>query len=245
MQFANQANNQDIVTLARRFSGADADELPINELTAYANIIGARVWSWIFESYGGMKYDDVNQSGDPTSTDSLVSGTAQYSLPTSALSLTGVEVKDQAGFWYQLKPITEEQIREKSALGDFLTTDGYPQYYHWVGGNVNLYPAPNYASADGLKYFLLRGDVEFEPDDETKSPGFATVFHEVIPTGIAEIYTGIEGKERHKKLANDMTVFERNIRSYYGKLHKAHGRPNVRIAGGSHTTGPGLMETYE
>lgn len=228
MQYNTEANNQDIVTLARLLAGADADELPINELTLYANITSAKVWSWIFESYGGMKYDDNNQTGDPSSTDSLVSGTTRYSIPSAALSITGVEAKDNAGNWYQLKPITEEEIREVSALGEFRSDDGNPEFYQWEGDEIILYPAPNYASANGLKFFFLRGDVEFAPSNTTEVPGFAAVFHEVIAYGIAEQYCAIEGKDRWPRLAEKMQRFELNIREYYDKLHKRSGRAQIR-----------------
>lgn len=239
MQFNSEANNQDIVTMARLLAGADADALPLNELTLYANNTGARVWSWIFESYGGMKYDDSNQSGDPSSTDNLVNGTGEYSKPSAALAITGVEAKDQAGFWYQLKPITEEEIRERSAIGDFRTTDGNPEFYWWEGSDIKLFPAPNYDSANGLKFFFLRSDIEFAPTDTTAVAGFASVFHEVIPYGIAEQYCAVESKERWTRLAEKMQRFERDIREYYSKLHKAHGRPQLRAVGG-----PDLMREY-
>ena len=50
---------------------------------------------------------------------------------------------------------------------------------------ITIYPSANYASTDGLKVYYDREAVEFATDDTTKTPGFASPYHEILPIMMA------------------------------------------------------------
>lgn len=155
----------------------------LKEFTRYVNKANSAVWYWIFSAYGGMTYDDGNQANLPSATDTLTSGQATYALPSSALTVTGIEVKNSGGVWIPLLPITLEQIKQHAAEGEFYKTAATPLYYRVVGTTVKLYPAANWTQSASFKVFFDRGSVSFASSDTTATPGFASEFHDALSVG--------------------------------------------------------------
>jgi hypothetical protein len=90
-----------------------------------------------------------------------------------------MEVKDPQGNWVRLQPIDQTQI--DVALDEFMSEGGTPQYYDKVTDNIiRFYPAPNYDSTDGIKYYFQRNANYFETSDTTKETGLAPELDEYI-----------------------------------------------------------------
>ena len=153
------------------------------QFTNYVNEELRTVWALIHRVYGGWQFDDMNQANLPSASTALVASQGKYAVPSESLVVRGIEVKDTGGIWHTLKPITEEQIREFSAVGEFMKVASNPIYYQLVGRTIKLFPAPSYSQDDSLKVFYERGSVAFLTTDTTEEPGFASEFHDVLPLG--------------------------------------------------------------
>lgn len=155
----------------------------LKHFTRLINNANKIIWVEIFKSYGGWQYDDSNQSNLPSASDTLTSGQTSYALPTDALTIKGVEVKNATGVWTKLTPITLEQIQEISPLGEFQDTSSVPMYYYPVGRTVKIFPASNWTQASSFKVFFDRGSVNFSHTDTTAVPGFEPEFHNLLAIG--------------------------------------------------------------
>lgn len=188
MQYSDTTNKDGILQECERYTAkGDAaisgDSFLIKQFTAMVNKHNRRVWHTIFESYGGWQYDDGNQTDLPAAADTLTADKTSYALPSDALTIRGIEIKDSNGVWTQLSPLTEEQIREREPLGEFYKTSGIPEYYQVVGDTVRIFPAANWTQASSFKVFFDRGSVEFASTDTTETPGFVSEYHDILPIG--------------------------------------------------------------
>lgn len=186
MQFNSTTNRNGIIQEIERTTDLgvgtiSGDTNSLKDFTARCNNELHGLWPDIFNSTGKWQYDDSNQTDLPQGVVNLVSGTSKYALPATALRVRRIDCKSSDGNWFELTQITDTMI--SGGLEEFMDTDGTPRYYRLIGGTVELFPGPNYASTGGLKVFFDRGAVEFTYDDTTQEPGFASEFHELVPLG--------------------------------------------------------------
>ena len=66
-----------------------------------------------------------------------------------------------------------------------MDTPSQPMYYRLVNGTAQIYPAPNYTKTAGIKVLFDRDSVDFVTTDTTKTPGFASPYHEILPIGVS------------------------------------------------------------
>ena len=93
------------------------------------------------------EFDDSNYTTLPIGTTTLVDSQQDYALPTNALDVQRVEVKDSSGNFQVLKQFDKTQITE--ALTEYYETAGMPVYYDVIGGSLFLYPKPATGRCDG------------------------------------------------------------------------------------------------
>ena len=109
MQFYtnSQTNRQSIVhdtlfhcgllTVSASFVSYSLHDITRNCNNAYIETIPL-----IWKSAHGWRYDDSNNTDAPVAYKSLGHLSASYTIPTTALRIEGVEVKDSAGDWHKL-----------------------------------------------------------------------------------------------------------------------------------------------
>lgn len=222
MVFNSNSDSQDLVSLMNDFSNGDANTFPIKQKTRLANKALREIWSWIFESYGGWIYDDGNNTSDfPIALASLVSGQKDYSLPTSALDIHAIEVKDTSGNWTKLKPITLEEILTIQAENEFQENNGNPIYYRLIGNNFKTYPASNYSQTNSLRVSFTRGSTAFASTDTTKEPGFASEFHEAVAIGASKDFAQIKSLPSFQGLLLQWRTMENRIKKFYTERYYA------------------------
>ena len=202
----------------------DTDNL--RDATALANIASHRVWHLIFLSTGNWQYDDGNHTDLPSATANVVLGQRRYALPSEALTVHRVEVKDKDGNWYQLNPVTKEKVFE--GLDDFMDENGYPIYYRLVNGVIEIYAPTDYSQDDSLKVYFDRDSVDFAYDATTTTPGFASPYHEIIPTKMAIEWLKVKQPQSPTLgvLIQDDLKLEQSIRQFYGVRFKDY-KPRV------------------
>lgn len=214
MQFNSHSDNQDIVSYVVDATGLNATA-HLKQITRATNEALRIIWSWIFDAYGGWQFDDGNQSDLPSATTALVASQQKYTLPSEALTIRKVSVKDESGQWRDLDPITLEQITAGAAEEEYLSTPGSPIQYRLTAGIVKLYPAPNYAEDAALRVRFDRGTVQFASTDTTKKPGFAAEFHGAVPSGASAFIAKNKNHKNTERLERDWLRYEERIKSFY------------------------------
>lgn len=179
------------------------------------NEANRKVLTVIFKSYGGWIYDDANQTDLPQAADNLVSGTAKYALPTDALTVNRVEVKDNNGNWGRVDAYSQETVTD--SLTDFAGTSGTPILYRLIGNTIEFAPTPDYNSTGGFKVFFDRDSVNFAYTDTTKTPGFASTFHNALAVGASIEWIKVKQPDSKvlPSLNNDWVKYEQDISDFY------------------------------
>lgn len=218
MIYSGDLDGQDVVTLCDDLANTTVVTFPIQEKTRAANKIMRRIWSWIFDAYGGWQYDDANNTSDfAAARTGLMINQQDYDLPTGSLTIRGVEYKPQGSdIFSPLIEITEEYLLDNNlSEASLFNGTGSPKYYRPIGSSVKLYPTPNYSQDESLRITFDRGSVTFASTDTTKQPGFASEFHEALPTGMAMDFARRNSMTSFEGLREDFDTYEKNIKRYY------------------------------
>lgn len=171
-----------LTDLGQTYFSGDASRF--KEVTAMTNQENRKILSLVMSATGNWQFDDSNYTDLPMATTDIVSGQSSYALPPTALTVQRIEAKDASGLWTTLTPITKELLGGQ-AVDEFMNDNGSLLYYRLVNGTIELFPASNYASTGGLKVYFDRDVVDFTPSDTTKTPGFASLFHQLLPLKVA------------------------------------------------------------
>lgn len=188
MQFNSEANENDLVSHAEFLLGGGVTisatgSYTLKDFARNSSERMRQIWSYIFQSKSGWKWDDSNNTDLPQAYTDLVNSQTRYALPEEALTVERIEVSDQSGNYKLVTILTQEEVDE--AFPDFFKEDGIPTYARIVNGTIELYSAPNYDYTAGLRVYFSRDVVNFVPTDTTKTPGFASPFHQMVAIGAA------------------------------------------------------------
>lgn len=197
--FSNTTDKNGIIQLvefncALGDGAISGDATLLKQITAQVNLAMSEVWHNVWKYQSGWIYDDANQTDLPQAVFTLVAGQSKYQLPSDALTVNRIEVKDSQGNFYPLTPLTEREIHQ--GMDEFFETDGMPQYYRLIGRTVELFPAPSANDTtltSGGKIYFDRTGVAFASTDTTDTPGFSAEYHDLIP-----IKTSIKWLRVHK-----------------------------------------------
>lgn len=227
--FSDTTNKQGLYQHSQWLIGADANNFPVADFTRLANIYYYRLVVEAWRADSKWKFDDSNQSNQPNATQNLVAGQAVYQIPTGALKIRRVTVKDDDGTWHDLLPIREEDIHVP--IDEFEDTDALPKYYRLIGNDIELFPAPAAAdvtTSNGLKVWFLREVDEFVAGDTTQTPGIATPFHHLIAVGAAFDFALAKGRQNVNFLKQEFEQGVIELRRFYARRHIGD-RPQIRV----------------
>jgi len=211
----------DIRTKTYFLTSTNASSFPDATLIAEANNALDRVASLIMSSDGRWQWDDENNTDLPIATTSLVSGQQDYALSIAHLKITRVEILDNAATpaWHKLLPFDQADLGDTSLSG-YLNSNGMPAYYDKLGNSVFLYPAPNYSQAASLKVYFQRAPSYFTTSDTTKSPGFNSLYHDLIPLWITYNFSLANGKNNANQVYAEIQLKEDALREDYALRSK-------------------------
>lgn len=181
-----------------------------------------RVASLIINADGRWQWDDSNQTDLPSATTALVASQQDYQLATSHLRITRAELKDTSGTWRLLGPI-DQTDESYLALSQIAGTTGVPLYYDKLGGSVFLYPTPNYSQAASLKLYYERSPSLFtsgEVSTGTKTPGFNSLYHDLIPLWVSYDYCVANGLQAASGYMQEIVRREAQLQLDYSKRDK-------------------------
>ena len=218
MQFSDTTNDEGIVQEARWLVHANTTTFPTNDITRSVNRWFDSAVAIIFEADGRWQWDDSNEASEAIYTDDLVSGTGSYSVLSSHLRVTRVEVLDADAKAIRMVAIDQNDVSD--TLTDFLSTDGTPEFYDLIGNDIKLYPAPNYAETDGLRIYFQRAGSYFSNTDTTKTPGFSPLFHRYLSLGAALDYATRNNLETRNRFKEELVEMEGKMQHFYNHRMK-------------------------
>ena len=185
-----------------------------------------RVTSLILQADNRWQFDDTNQTDYPIATTTLVTtaGSEQqdYTLAVSHLRIERVEVKDAQGNWHLLTPIDQTDISDQ-ALSDLMSAAGLPRYYDKTANSVFLYPKPSaeaVTEAGGLKVYFQRPPTYFVTTDDTKVPGFNSLYHKLIALIASRDYALSKTMTCAKGLVDRVAIEEQALMDDYSLRNK-------------------------
>lgn len=221
----------DIETFTRLLTKTNTTSLTAANLLILENRYYEEIVGKIISETAGSEWQfgDENYTAFPDYTEDLVNSQAEYQIDAFGASadekpllIMGVEILDQNGDYYVIRPITFQQIRSRRiAQSEFHEDDGRPEFYEKREHMIVLYPAPDngisVTLASGLKvFFLRRADIftSAEVSTGTKEPGFPSPWHDLLSWGPAYDYAVINGlpnanffKAEYDKRLKEMLAF--------------------------------------
>lgn len=231
MQFTDSTNKTGLYEDAQFLTGTDTNAFPIAQFTRLANRWYYKAVMAAWNANDDWRFDDSNQTNFAIATTTLVASQQDYSIPTNALRVYRIEVKDSAGNYQKLAPIDDGQINV--ALSEFEETAGMPRFYRLEKNSVLLYPAPAAASvttASGLKIYFDREVDEFTTADTTQEPGIAEPFHRILSLGAAYDFAVAKGLANVNLLRQEVEMLLRDLSTYYSSRHLKGSRPRLTPA---------------
>lgn len=237
MQFNSEANNQDLISdiSFRLGSGIDLNNYTLKDRTRNINTRLGMAWHSIFESYGGWKFMDDNQSdassGLPYADQTITSGTGLYSIPSAALAIDSIEVKyTSGGVLTKIYPLSHEEFMQRGGDSSW-SSNGTPLYYMLQGDIIRLLPTPNFTLATAMRVYFQKSMTAFTTSDSTATPGFASIFHHILSIGAALDYAQGRLPAKVPGLTSAYNEVEARMRSFYAKRWR--DREPKRIGAGS------------
>lgn len=218
-------------TVSASFASYSLHDITRNCNNAYIETIPL-IWKSAF----GWRYDDSNNTDAPVAYKSLGHLSASYTIPTAALRIEGVEIKDSAGDWHKLIQINSLDL--DISKEEFMTSPGLPIYYEPIGNEIRLYPAAASGTggvtlSSGMCVRLSRTPTLFTTNGttaSTTSPGFASPFHKILSYSAAIDF--VQDKATQDRLVAMKTRLEQGLVTFYSKRNveqKANIKPNKNI----------------
>lgn len=174
-------------------------------ITRYINVWYHRFAMRLWKTSGTWEFDDTTNTDYPIATTTIVNNQRDYPMPTNAVKVYRVRVKDTNGYWRDLEYTDENRISDIDN-----ETAGFPTMYYIVDDALFLYPKPNTAvltAAKGLQLWLAREVTEFTTADTTKEPGFPKMYHSVPALGAAYTHASIKGMSMKGFLHDELREF--------------------------------------
>ena len=191
------------------------------------------VVSDILDSDTRWQWDDTNRTDFPIGMIDLVAGQRDYTLDVEHLKIERVEVKDASGNYYPLIPIDVQDMRKNGITPtEFMDTNGLPQYYDKIANSLMLYPQANLdqvTASNGLKVGFQRGAEYFTVADTTKVPGFASLYHKLIPLMASYEYATANDMENKAVLLSNKIEQERTKLKRFMQKREKDDRPNITM----------------
>lgn len=211
-----------IISRIYRLTKTNSSSYDATDLLDDINIAYDRVASLIIKSDNRWQWDDTNNTDFPIATTSLVASQQDYALSTMHLKILRVEMKNASGIWSVLSP-RDPQDDIGYAVSQESTITGIPTEYDKLGTSIFLYPVPNFSQVSSLKVFYQRGPASFtstEVSTGTKSPGFNSLYHDLISLWVAYDYWMTADPGMTTRILNQITMKEAALREDYGGRDK-------------------------
>lgn len=208
--------------------GTDSTSFPLADKLRLINKWYLRVAMWIWKAQNTWQFDDKNATTLPRAVTTLVANQRDYSIPTTALSVERVEVKDTGGNWQTLD--RKDKVYFENGLDN--ESAGLPLYWDVEGYSVIIHPKPTSSFvtlASGLRLFVSRQVTEFTKSDAAIEPGFEEQFHDFLSKGPS--FDFALAKQMYDKaniLKGEIAGLRVDLEDFYRRRDTKHPRMNPR-----------------
>lgn len=185
----------------------------LKEFTTYLNHGLDEVTIKILQADGRWEFDDSEHTDQPIGTTDLVADQTDYAISITHLVIKRVEAKDSAGNWVRLRQKDNRDIWQ--AVDEFKETSGEPFWYDLQGDRIKLYPASSYNSTAGLKVYYQRPMDYFATSDTTKAPGFASIFHRMVPMWASYFYASYNQMDVAGAFRSEIALKEKDLQQFF------------------------------
>lgn len=186
-------------------------EYSLTDRARNVNIVLDEAVTEMFKADPNFMWDDTTNPDFPIATLDVDANRDNYVLPDASLVFNRVRIKDQNGKFRTLTPSTRRKMSDTD-----LDSVGTPDKYYKIDNAIFPVPVPNYSSTLGLEIEFQRGANHFSSTDTTKSPGFASIFHQILSVGAALRYAMSNGmKEKASFLTAEKEKIRLAIRDHY------------------------------
>lgn len=186
------------------------------------NIAYQDVCRLIWESDGGWNFSANLNIGYKT----MTAGVGTYTLPTNAIRIQSIDVKDGGGTWQKLSPITYADLTVSP--NNYMTGTGTPLQYLLDGLDLRLFPAPGTGQvtmASGIAVHLSDVGTDIAVTATTSSPSFASPFHRILSLAAAVDFT--QDDNQRKFLVTQKSRLEAGLIRFYAR-RDVEIKPNLR-----------------
>lgn len=188
------------------------------------NIVMDEAVAELFKADPNFMWDDTTNPDFPIATLDLVANRDNYVLPDASLVFNRVRIKDTNGIYKTLTPKNRKEISDSE-----LDSYGTPDKYYKIDNAVFPIPVPNYSSTGGVEIEFQRGANHFLSTDTTKSPGFASQFHQFLSVGASLRYAIANGmKEKMSLLNTEKEKIKLSIQAHYQR-RSPDERPKIKL----------------
>jgi len=122
--------------------------------------------------------------------------------------------------------------------GAYKASAGTPTEYELIGLRLFLFPVPNYTQSAGLRIYFTRTPLLFDYSDNKFSddtgssasePGFASLFHDIIPLWASYDYGLAYGKQNTNQIFQEIARKEQELVNFYG-LRNRDDRGRITVS---------------
>lgn len=198
-------------------SGATSATYPSASLNRNINFHYHDTVRKIWEADGDWHYDDSNNTSAPIAYRTLANLSASYQVPTTAIRIEGVEIKDANSNWSKLRPVTYAELTQSPE--EYRDGGGLPVEYMLEGNEIRLFPYPKTGEVtmtSGMAVHLARNVTEFPASASTAEPGLPAAFHRLLSLGAAIDFIRDDGEQR-KWLLTQKERLEQGLVRFYSK----------------------------
>jgi len=196
--------------LAGSTSGTYPDASSVRNMNVAYQDVARTIW----ESDGVWSFDDNNNTDAPIAYRTVANASASYVIPTTAIRINGVEIKNGDGQWSKLKPLDVATLPVSPE--EYFKSAGMPLWYQLEGSQIRLYPPPGTGEvtmSSGMAVRLARSVTEMASSATTTVPGFAVPFHRILSYAAAIDFT--HDNVQRQFLVEQKDRLEKAMRRFY------------------------------
>jgi hypothetical protein len=196
----------------------------LTDRTRNVNIALDETVAELFKADPNFMWDDTTNPDFPIAVIDLEANRDNYVLPDSSLVFNRVRIKDSTGSFQTLTPCLRRELSDSE-----LDSTGTPSKYYKIDNAIFPIPVPDYGADNGVEIEFQRGANHFATNDTTKSPGFASQFHQILSISASLRYAMANGMSEKVSMLSGMK--ERillEIREHY-QLRSPDERPRLKL----------------
>lgn len=236
----------DIKTRIYFLTGSDSASFVDADITIGVQRAQERVAELILKADAKWQFDDLNHTDLPIAKGALVSGQQDYSITNSFLTVDRVEIFDANGNKTRVSQIDQQQLKrdrsialaqgETNRTGAYKYPNGIPTEYDISGSSIFFYPTPNFAGSFLVYYTrapklfdYTTGMFTDATGSTTSTPGFNSLFHDLIALWPSYDYGIKAGKQNTDRIFLEIQRKELDLTEFYGNRNR-DDRPRLTVS---------------